>query len=203
MSTPHIEEDLLDEYAVGTLTGEAIAEIEEHLLMCSFCQKRLVETDEFVIVFRSAATQLNARPASAWKRLSRFRIVSWAGATAAAAALLAFLISQERYNTHLPPATVLMQSPRGAEAAAHTASGRPCLLVFDLAISATPADYEITIVDAAGNEILKTAAAVLNGRLGRLNLLVQKLARGSYWVRVYRKQADREQLVAEYGLRAE
>ena len=199
MSTPHIEEDLLDEYAVGTLTAGAIAEIEEHLLVCSFCQKRLVETDEFVTIFRSAATQLNTRPASAWKRQTRFRIVSWAGATAAAAALLAFLISEERSNMHLPPATVLMQSPRGAEVA-HTASGRSCLLVFDLAISATTADYEITIVDAAGNEILKTAAEVRNGQL---NLLVQKLARGSYWVRVYRKHAHREQLVAEYGLRAE
>jgi hypothetical protein len=77
-------------------------------------------------------------------------------------------------------------------------SARPLLLVFDVAVHANFTDYEILIVDAVGNEVLKRAAEVG----GRLAILVEELARGSYWVRVYRGQPSRE-LLAEYGLRAE
>lgn len=199
MPTLHIEEDLLDQYAMGTLPGEAIAEVEEHLLLCLFCQKRLKETDEFLPLFRAAATNMVPGPAPEWKRLLAFRNVSWAVAATVVVALMVFLIRGELPNTKVPPAILQMQSFRGPDAGAQMASGRPCLLVFDVAIPATSVDYEIEIVNAVGNEILKTRAKV---RDGQVTTLVEKLARGSYWVRVYRKHADRE-LVAEYGLRAE
>jgi hypothetical protein len=48
--TPHVREDLLDQYAMATLPERSAAEVEEHLLSCSLCQKRLVETDEFLTV---------------------------------------------------------------------------------------------------------------------------------------------------------
>ena len=175
-----------------------MAAVEDHLLICRFCQNRLVETDQFLPVFRAAATQVDAHTAPEPRRVFASRMV-WAGAVASAAALLVFLISGEPHNTKAPPAILMMQSLRGPEAGAHTAAGRPALLVFDLAIQANRADYEIEIVDAVGSEVLQTGAAVKDGRL---TVLVEKLARGSYWVRLYRKQADRE-LIAEYGLRAE
>jgi anti-sigma factor RsiW len=198
MPAPHIEEDLLDRYAMGTLPGESVAAVEEHLLICRFCQNRLVETDQFVPLFRAAATQVDARTAPEPRRVFASRMV-WAGALASAAALLVFLISGEPHITKAPPAILMMQSLRGPEAGARTAAGKPALLVFDLAIQANPADYEVEIVDAVGNEILQTGAAVKDGRL---TVLVEKLARGSYWIRLYRKQAERE-LVVEYALRAE
>jgi len=73
------------------------------------------------------------------------------------------------------------------------------LLVFDVPVQAPPANYEIQVVDAVGNEVLKQQAELRNGRLTGL---LGKLAGGSYWVRLYRTQSTRE-LVAEYGLRAE
>jgi hypothetical protein len=108
-----------------------------------------------------------------------------------------FLISGERQNAK-PSAMLLMQSFRGPEAAAHMVSGRPYRLAFDLSVQAT-VDYEVEIVDEIGNGILKIGAEVRNGRL---TVPLEKLARGSYWVRVYRTQPDR-QVVAEYGLRAD
>jgi hypothetical protein len=123
--TPHIHEDLLDQYAMATLPEGSVAEVEEHLLSCSLCQKRLVETDEFLTVFRAAATQVDARPARQPKPFLLSRIIACAGAAAALAALLVFLIPEERQNAKLPPATLLMQSFRGPEAAAHMVSGRP------------------------------------------------------------------------------
>ena len=196
--TPHIHEDLLDQYAMATLPEGSVAEVEEHLLSCSLCQKRLVETDEFLTVFRAAATQVDARPARQPKPFLLSRIIACAGAAAAFAALFVFLIPGERQNAKLPPATLLMQSFRGPEAAAHMVSGRPYRLAFDLSIQAT-VDYEVEIVDEIGNGILKIGAEVRNGRL---TVPLEKLARGSYWVRVYRTRPDR-QVVAEYGLRAD
>jgi hypothetical protein len=196
--TPHIHEDLLDQYAMATLPEGSVAEVEEHLLSCSLCQKRLVETDEFLTVFRAAATQVDARPARQPKPFLLSRIIACAGAAAAFAALLVFLIPGERQNAKLPPATLLMQSFRGPEAAAHMVSGRPYRLVFDLSVQAT-VDYEVEIVDEIGNGILRIGADVRNGQL---TAPLEKLGRGSYWVRVYRTQPDR-QVVAEYRLRAD
>jgi len=194
--TPHIREDLLDQYAMAILPERLAAEVEEHLLSCSLCQKRLVETDEFLTVFRAAATQVDARPARQPGRWPS-RIIACAGAAAAVAALLVFLISGERQNAK-PSAMLLMQSFRGPEAAAHMVSGRPYRLAFDLSVQTT-VDYEVEIVDEIGNGILKIGAEVRNGRL---TVPLEKLARGSYWVRVYRTRPDR-QVVAEYGLRAD
>ncbi len=194
----HIEEDLLDQYAMGTLPAELTQQLEEHLLSCKLCQARLVETDEFLPVFKAAATQPDARPRPAQKRILMLPASVWAGA-AALAGLVICLIAWPRPVPNLVPATVMMQSLRGAEGEARMASAKPALLVFDLPVEAPPENYEIEVVDTAGNEILKTRAELKNGQLaGRFG----KLAAGSYWVRIYLTRPAPE-LIAEYGLRAE
>jgi hypothetical protein len=194
----HIEENLLDQYALGTLSPESIAELEEHLLVCSFCQSRLVEADELLILFREAATLEDASTTPRWRNAFAFRTSFWSGAAAALTALLILLITGDSHRAKLPPAILLMQSLRGPEAGAKMASARPILLVFDMAVQASR-DYEIDIVDALGNEVLKKAAEVRDGRLA---VLVEKLASGSYWVRVYCQHPSTE-LLAEYSLQSE
>ena len=194
----HIEENLLDQYALGTLSAESIAELEEHLLICSFCQSRLVEADELLILFREAATLQDASTTPRWLNAFAFRTSLWSGTAAALTALLILLITGDSHRAKLPPAILLMQSLRGPDAGAEMSSARPFLLVFDVDVQANHADYEIDIVDAVGNEVLKRAAEVRDGRLAAP---LEKLARGSYWVRVYRKQPGKE-LLAEYSLRS-
>jgi hypothetical protein len=194
----HIEEDLLDQYAMGTLPAESIQHLEEHLLACKLCQARLMETDEFLPVFKAAATQPDARPWPKRKRGVLFPASLWAGA-AAVVGLTVILIAWPHQAKDPTPATVMMQSLRGAESEARMASAKPVLLVFDLPVEAAAPNYEIEVVDTVGNEVLKTRAELRNGQLtGRFG----KLAAGSYWVRLYRTQPARE-LVAEYGLRSE
>ena len=195
----HIEENLLDQYALGTLSAESIAELEEHLLVCSLCQSRLVEADELLILFREAAALEDTITTPRWLNTSAFGTSLWSGAAAALAALLILLITGDSHHAKLTPAILLMQSLRGPAAGAEMASARPVLLVFDVAVQANRADYEIEIVDAVGHEVLKRGAEVRDGRLAAL---VERLARGSYWVRVYRKHPGSE-LLAEYSLRAE
>jgi anti-sigma factor RsiW len=62
MQQPHISDDLLDLYAIGTLSTASVAELEEHLLVCEMCRERLRESDEFAGLFRQAATLPEAGP---------------------------------------------------------------------------------------------------------------------------------------------
>jgi hypothetical protein len=71
-------------------------------------------------------------------------------------------------------------------------------MVFDLGIEGARPDYEIEIVDAVGKPIFTEGADMRDGRL----TAPVKVARGTYWVRVYLKRAGRE-LIAEYGLRGD
>jgi anti-sigma factor RsiW len=195
----HIEGNLLDQYALGTLPAGSIAELEEHLLVCSICQSRLVEADELLLLFREAAALEDAHATSRWRNAFVFRNSFLSGTAAVLSALLILLITGDSRHTKLPPAILLMESLRGPEAAAVMASATPSLLIFDVAAQANRADYEIVIVGPVGTEVLKKRAEVRDGRLA---VLVEGLARGPYWVRVYRNQPANE-LLAEYSLRAE
>ena len=197
MPNEHIEETLLDQYAMGTVPRASVAQVEEHILICSLCQSRLVAIDEFLTVFRSAALPAD-EPTPSWISVFRFRRWLWSGTAAAISLLLILVATGDLRKVSLPPAIVLMQSLRGPEDGARMSASRPCLLVFDLDLPRNKADYEIEIVDAAGEQVIRKDAEVKNGRLA---ILVRRLAPGSYWVRVYRKQDS--ELRAEYSLQSE
>jgi hypothetical protein len=196
MPMTHIEETLLDQYSMGVLPEQLTAEVEEHLLVCLFCQNRLVATDRFLAVFREAARRLDAEPVSRRKRLQTVRIGAWAAAIAAIFVFVIFLIP--RRNSQSAPAILLMQSLRGPESAAHIGAGESRLLVFDIVLPEANEDYKIEVVDAVGNPVLEKTAILKDGRL---SVVIQKMRRGSYWVRIYRKAQN--DLLAEYGLRVE
>jgi hypothetical protein len=198
MPTPHIDENVLDRYAMGTLPEAAIPPVEEHLLSCSVCQSRLVETDDFLIHFRAAATQVELQTAPFWQRFLNTQRLIWGGSLVAAAALALLLVTGEPRLSKPQPAMVRMQSLRGPEEQAQIAKGSPSLLIFDLPIPATHPTYEVEVVDTAGKQILKGQGIVKDDRLA---FLIQKLAPAGYWVRIYEKQPART-LVAEYGLEA-
>jgi hypothetical protein len=168
--------------------------LEEHLLVCPHCQSRLIEVDEFVGLFRTAATQPDARPMPFSRRLSHSRVLTWTGAVAMLAAVLS-LVSVELRKSPLPPATVLMHALRGPEAATVISAGKPARLVFDVTPTGTARDYDVRIVNLLGAQVL---APPVEFNDGRLSILIKKLELGSYWVRIYRKANS--ELIAEYGL---
>jgi len=195
----HIEESQIDLYAMGTLPEEALPAVEEHLLGCAACQSHLLETDEFLRTFRLAATQVEAHPVPLWARILHARGPLWTAVPAFA--LLAVLIAVVPRGSR-EPSVVEMQSLRGPESGAQVAAGKPLLLVFDASAFALPDNYapgyKIKILDISGAEVLVADAGAIDGRI---SIPVKRLARGSYWVRLYRK--DNPTLAAEYNLRAE
>src|ERR1700687_4868982 len=85
----HINDELLDQYALGILPEEFLAGVEEHLLICEECQSRLDASDEFAMLFRAAAVQPDARSQRRWRMFWNHPAASW---TAAAVAVLAILL---------------------------------------------------------------------------------------------------------------
>lgn len=49
----HVDPDSLERYALNQLSEEASSAIEQHLLLCTSCQERLQEMDEFLIAIRA------------------------------------------------------------------------------------------------------------------------------------------------------
>jgi len=194
VSAPHIDDDVLDQYASGSLRPELLAGIEEHLLTCPDCQTRLISTDEFIGLFRTAATQPDARPQPLWQRLFNVR---WIGTAVVVAAVFSFIFVQFP-KPPMMPATVFMQSLRGPEAVAAITAGKPVRLVFDLTPTGAVRDYEVRVVDLLGTQVLAIPVEFNNGQL---SVLIRTLGVGSYWARVYR--TANSELIAEYGLRAE
>jgi predicted anti-sigma-YlaC factor YlaD len=193
----HINDELLDQYALGTLPGEQLAGLEEHLLFCEACQSRLDAAEEFEMLFREAAVQAGARSHHRWRLSWNHRAVGWTGAALAAALAILLLVAGPLHKSPMAPATVFLQSLRGPDAPAQVTTGRPCLLVFDIVPTAGVNQYEARIVNPIGVEILAAAVSLKDGHLA---VLVDKLPPGSYWVRVFR--TDNGDPIAEYGLRA-
>ena len=48
------DDDLMERYSFGRLTGQECAAFEEHLLTCEACQDRLRANDEFVAAMKAA-----------------------------------------------------------------------------------------------------------------------------------------------------
>lgn len=198
MSNAHIEENLLEKYAMGVLPGPPRAELDEHLLACPECQSRLVQLDGFLAAFRPAVLQMQTRPGVARKPFGLLPRLVWLGSAAALAVCLLLVILRPGARP-AAPAIIQMQALRGLDRAARLTAGQSALLVFDVAALAAPAKYEIEVVDLSGKAIW-TVETVAKG--GRLSVPVRKLEPGSYWVRVYRDQPEKG-LLEEYALRVE
>ncbi|MGA3017273.1 MAG: zf-HC2 domain-containing protein [Bryobacteraceae bacterium] len=54
----HFDEEASERYSMGTLSGEEAEQIEEHLLICEACRRRVAESDTYVAAMRQAAARV-------------------------------------------------------------------------------------------------------------------------------------------------
>lgn len=55
----HIDDSSLELYALGRVSQFEVVAIEEHLLVCPYCTKRLESVAEFALVAREAALEMS------------------------------------------------------------------------------------------------------------------------------------------------
>ena len=82
----HVDTETLEQYSMGTSSVEMTTVIEEHLLTCGECQRRLRETEDYLLAMRTASEQLRRDARGAKGR--EWRIPAWFTVLAAAGVML-------------------------------------------------------------------------------------------------------------------
>ena len=194
----HADEEQLERYSMGVLPEGDEAVVEEHLLICSTCQRKLEEMDAYTRAMRQAASEVRSaerasRPLRA--RTARFSRPVWAAAFAVLA--LAFVVATAgRWTRTTTPATILLTATRGAEGLPNTAvpAQTPLIVKIDLTELESQPEYTVQIVDPNGRQILRS---VETPRQGNLTIPVRGLGPGNYFVRL----SSATELLREYEIR--
>lgn len=183
-----------------SLPEPALAETEEHLLVCSRCQDQLKEIEAYVTAMREAAARLHTEEESRkrfWTRVSggfTFRRIGWAMAIAAVVLAGVALRISSRPPQSLPAFALMLETSRGS-GMQHAPAGRPLHLSLDIRGLASFPTYELEVVNDAGRVQAKFEAAIEQSTI-RITL-PGSLGRGDYFIRIYSPARD---LLREYGL---
>ena len=194
--TSHIDDELLERYSLGRLAEAESAVVEEHLLVCSECQDRLAEADEYTQVMRQALSELPPeKEKSSWlARLWPLPKMAWIPA-AAAVALIAMVVVVPDYQT--APQTVTLIARRGPEQAPVANAGERLTLELERGTLSAGQPYRIEIANATGTVVWY---GVVNWAAGAPSVNVPRpLGPGAYWVRLYDVEPGGN-LLREYGL---
>ncbi len=193
----HPSDDLLEIYALGKLTDEELAAVEEHLILCRRCQKAVEDFDDFIRATKNAAGDLPEE-----KRQSR-----WGGVlqmpkillVAATLVVIAGLITVTYNSTNPPTQFVQLTAVRGGEASANVvAANAPVQLSLDLTDLPPAPGYTVELVDQRG--ITKWDQHDVPPAGTKLTVhLTRPLIPGQYWVRVY-PNALKNELLREFSL---
>jgi hypothetical protein len=194
----HPSEEALERYATHSLEEPALAEIEEHLLVCSQCQQQLEEIDAYVSAMRSAAKRLDQEDESRknyWARISRaltFRKFGWVMAVAALVlGAVALRVSTKRT---LEPFALVLETSRGS-GMQHAPSGRRLDLSLDTQGLPSFSSYQLEVVDESARLQYQTHVKVEQSAVQAS--LPEGLRRGTYFIRLY---SPTRELLREYGL---
>ena len=194
--TSHIDDELLERYSLGRLAEAESAVVEEHLLVCTECQDRLAEADEYSQVIRQALSELPPEKAkSSWlARLWPVPKMAWVPA-AAAVAVVAMVVMVPDDRT--APQTVTLLARRGPEHAPVANAGERLTLQLERGTLVAGRPYRIEIANATGTVVWY---GVVNWAAGAPSVNVPRpLGPGAYWVRLYAVEPGGN-LLREYGL---
>ena len=203
----HASEEALERFCLGSASAAELEGIESHLLVCTACQDRLRETERYVRTMQQATAQAVADRLvreTRWRELREW-VVRSLPATAIAAAVALVLVWGLAPSSSPTPATtpiaVALDLARGDEnPRAHAPALRPLVLSLDLRGVAALDSYQVRIVDARGGGVLNATAKPDHERLGVPGSI--RLARGTYWVRLY-DPSEPQTPLREYGLALE
>lgn len=188
----HPEGETLENYSMGTTSEEEAAQLEEHLLTCEVCRRRLNETEAFVLSMQRASTQLRTEQRREWRPwvLPRFAPI-----LAAALAVLVIGIGlQVVEKSAAPPVAVILAATRGAAGAARAPEARPLLLRPDLEGLPALSSYRLEMVDHVGN---RKWQGTVGPSLENRSAVAPAARPGLYFVRVYSPSGE---LLREYAL---
>jgi hypothetical protein len=194
--TLHLEEDVLELYALGRITDDShLADVEEHLLVCPTCQAKLDDLDKFIRAFRDAGGAIEAMQDES-EQNSKTNPFNWHRPfipMALAAAVAAVFVVPPMLRNSATPVAVDLVSYRN-EPNSSAPSGKPLILKLDLT------GIETTNTALAFEVVSATGATIAQGQLqpNEPKLTLSPLASGQYWVRL--REIDKTNLIREFSL---
>jgi len=195
-SGDHVSDELLEEYARGSMVVSQASVVSEHLFECDICNQKLEEEIQFRIAMRTAASQKVAQePVSHrwWKPL--FAPVPL---LSAAVALVFFAFFLPRITQTGPPVVAELAALRGNQSAEVPAGRR---LELRLAGSGTEEmkGIRVEIVSQDGGRVWNGGAS-LQGQFWRVET-EKGFPAGQYWVRLYGPNQTADSPLREYALK--
>ncbi|MBK5290815.1 MAG: hypothetical protein JJE04_03850 [Acidobacteriia bacterium] len=206
----HLSEELLEQYSLGHISEQEELLVEEHILLCDLCQRKLQEADEFVQAFRIAAPRVTAgterageparhailRPfVNLWTSMGSYlRPVPVAGLVAAAAVAVVLIVPRNPVVTQLR-----VMELRAIRSDASSVARTSDSLTLRLNVEGLPEQkiYLVEIVGAGGDLVWSSPAETSGGMLTVSPGPLRNV--GAYWVRVLRSDGSRS-LVREFAL---
>jgi hypothetical protein len=185
----HIEETTLERYSMGSLAEEAVAEVEEHLLLCEACQGRVAEADAYIRAMKQAVPELPAEP-ERWRWNFRLLVPAFA----VCALLIAAAVVRLSPSVEQPPAAIALFAMRGTDTQAHGPTRRVLSLRPDLNGLPSSPSYRLDVVNTTGSLVWQ---GVLSAQAQPPSAIVPPQSRGVYFVRVFLPSG---QLLREYAL---
>ncbi|MDX2153054.1 MAG: hypothetical protein SFV54_20085 [Bryobacteraceae bacterium] len=189
------DDEALERYALGRVSGEMLDQFDDHLLVCFSCQDKVADLDDQIGHIRQNLQETRQDDAPRWWQsiLPAFSLrPAWA---AALALLVVGIFIAPRLPLFSPtPVAVTLSVIRGPELGADAPSDSPLRLRVDLRELPEHDRYRLDIVGATG-ELIRSAEVGRNG--GFLTAEWHGGAPGRYWVRLH---APDGQLLREFGL---
>ena len=184
----------MEAYVLGQLRGSELADLEEHLIVCSDCRDRLDEAENFAAGMTEALAakkQVAEQPSQLpWLDWLRQPVVSTALALAAVVAIVA-IVSTSRPKM-APVTTLTLTANRGGMPIA----ARSRELDLNLKDSPGEGTFRIEIVNGAGQAVWSGLA---QGTASGIQVKTQReLQPGDYFVRLH---AGSGEVLHEYGFR--
>lgn len=182
----HLEAEEIESYSLQTTPESDVARVEEHLLVCTDCQKRVESSDVFVRAMQDASRDLRAKKAPAARRFGVGMPLFALACAVVVLAAVSFLFP--RHTGEIPPFAVSLSAIRGAAGEAQAPAGKTLNLQLDLTGIMHDLDYRVYVVDQNGKAVAMTTTS---------HPSIPPLQRGTYFVRLY---SPGDELLREYAL---
>jgi hypothetical protein len=183
----------VEDFIFQRLVDEVAAPVEEHLLFCAACQKRVEEEQRFTKEIRAAARSGPIEIRRAPRR--------WVAAVGLAASLVVGVWLLRPAPEAVAPGTpvhvaLMVTRSAAADQAAVAPAGSPLALSVDVEQLPSFDSYAVEVFNLSGAKVFGTETAPLEARL---SVNAPPLPAGRYWVRVH----GGGELLREFALKTE
>jgi hypothetical protein len=179
----HLNDDVLERYAMRGLSETEAEAVEDHIAFCSHCLNRLDETTAYVEGMRAALKHVpGEEPASKklpWLQKGWGMPIFGGGALAAAGLIFLMLRPAAHHSGDLAPAAmVVVDGTRGSSTIVH-GSGP---FDFELFMPAEGKTYHVELLDDGGRKLWEGDVPGMNGKLHAL--VKTEIGPGQYYLHV-------------------